>query len=62
MKRIFGHRRKRFSLEAEHANFDFRGKTQETEDKPFLTVGHGVYGRVFIYMLPILILFALIFI
>ena len=62
LKKLFGQKRKRFSLEAEQANFDFRGKRQENGDKPYLTVGHGVYGRVFIYMLPIIIIFALIFI
>ena len=61
LRKIFGPKRKRFSLEAEHANFDFRGG-QEHGERSFITTGHGVYGRAFIYLLPFIIIFALIFI
>ena len=61
IRKIFGTKRKRFSLEAERANFDFREKNQENDDKTFITVSHGVYGRVFVYKLQIISIFALIF-
>ena len=60
LRKIFGSKRKRFYLEAEQANFDFRGNTEETNEKSYTTSGHGVYGRVFIYMLPIIIILAMI--
>ena len=60
LRKIFGSKRKRFFLEAEQANFDFRGNTEENNEKSYTTLGHGVYGRVFIYMLPIIIIIAMI--
>ena len=61
LRRLFGQKRKRFSLQAEHANFDFRGKVQENGDKIFFSFGHQIYGSVLVYMLPIIIIFAIIF-
>ena len=61
LRKIFGSKSKRFYLEAEQANFDFRGNTtEENNEKFYTTLGHGVYGRVFIYMLPIIIILAMI--
>ena len=60
LRKIFGSKRKRFLLDAEQANFDFRGNTEENNEKSYTTSGHGVYGRVFIYMLPIIIILAMI--
>ena len=60
LRKIFGSKRKRFYLEAEQANFDFRGNTEENNEKSYTTLGHGVYGRVFIYMLPIIIIIVMI--
>ena len=60
LRKIFGSKRKRFYLEAEQANFDFRGNTEENNEKSYTTSGHGVYGRVFIYMLPIIIIIVMI--
>ena len=60
LRKIFGSKRKRFYLEAEQANFDFRGNTEENNEKSYTTSGHGVYGRVFIYMLPLIIILAMI--
>ena len=56
LRKIFGSKRKRFYLDAEQANFDFRRNTEESTEKSYATLGHGVYGRVFIYMLPIIII------
>lgn len=60
LRKIFGSKRKRFYLDAEQANFDFRRNTEENTEKSYTTLGHGVYGRVFIYMLPIIIIIAVI--
>ena len=60
LRKIFGSKRKRFYLDAEQANFDFRRNTEENNEKSYTTLGHGVYGRVFIYMLPIIIIIAVI--
>ena len=60
LRKIFGSKRKRFYLDAEQANFDFRRNTEENNEKSYTTLGHGVYGRVFIYMLPIIIILAMI--
>ena len=60
LRKIFGSKRRRFFLDAEQANFDFRGHTEDNNEKSYTTLGHGVYGRVFIYMLPIIIIIAII--